>query len=48
MEDKTIGLSNSEMAIMENLWEQFPKTANTADQGDGDRDRVGKSTRRRC
>ena len=27
MEDKTIGLSNSEWRIMENLWEQFPKTA---------------------
>lgn len=27
MEDRTIGLSNSEWRIMENLWEQFPKTA---------------------
>lgn len=27
MENKTIGLSNSEWRIMENLWEQHPKTA---------------------
>lgn len=27
MEDKAIGLSNSEWRIMENLWEQAPKTA---------------------
>ena len=27
MEEKTIGLSNSEWRIMENLWEQAPKTA---------------------
>lgn len=27
MEKKTIGLSNSEWRIMENLWEQYPKTA---------------------
>lgn len=27
MEDKTIGLSNSEWRIMENLWEEAPKTA---------------------
>ncbi len=27
MEDKTIGLSNSEWRIMENLWEKSPKTA---------------------
>lgn len=27
MEEKTIGLSNSEWHIMENLWEQSPKTA---------------------
>ena len=27
MDDKTIGLSNSEWHIMENLWESSPKTA---------------------
>lgn len=27
MENKTVGLSNSEWRIMENLWEQHPKTA---------------------
>lgn len=27
MEEKTIGLSNSEWHIMENLWERSPKTA---------------------
>lgn len=27
MEDKTIGLSNSEWRIMENLWREAPKTA---------------------
>lgn len=27
MEDRTIGLSNSEWRIMENLWEKSPKTA---------------------
>lgn len=27
MEDKAIGLSNSEWRIMENLWERAPKTA---------------------